>query len=150
MPVYVSKQTVWNANSAQAMLSANRTLPGAALITPGAMGLFKNDFTPTPQSLIADFTPADFSGYLLTPVALAPPHNYTVDKAVQSAIQTFIATSATPFVPCTVFGWYMADLTGVLWYSSERFTSPMSVSAVGDFIGIWGFLAFNYVQQVSG
>lgn len=145
MPVYITKQITWSAAAVQAMLLANKTLPGAALIAPGYMGLFKNDFTPTPLSVAGDLTPADFSGYSLSLTVVQPPHNLTPQRAACQMQQSFIATTASPFVPNTCYGYYIADVTGAILYASERFDVPIPIASVGDFISVNALLALPYV-----
>lgn len=117
---------------ADAMLSR----PAGALIPTSAIMLWKNDFTPTPDSLDADFIPCDFSGYADWAGPLAGPYNFGDEAVAVTGFAIWGATTATPFVPGTAFGYVILDSVSGHWAAAERFDNPVPFAAVGDALAL--------------
>lgn len=97
--------------------------------------LFKNNYTPVEASVAGDFTEATFTGY--SAIALTGS-SWTISSGDPAtavyAEQTF--TSSADQTAELVYGYYIVRDTGgeILW--AERFSSPVSVSANGDYIKV--------------
>jgi hypothetical protein len=96
--------------------------------------LFKNDLTPTINTVLADFSEADFSGYsLVGPIQWG---NMFINTAGQGVIVSltscqFIATGST--FQDVIYGYYVTQGTApVLLRFAERFPAPVAISAAND------------------
>jgi hypothetical protein len=130
------KVCTWQKAMLDSLLLSLTVLPTVLPVTAGKRRLFKNDFTPTPNSAIADFTEADFTGYASDALAIGTPANLNdnVDCCVTAG--AFTATAGSPFVPNTIYGVYMTDGTPTLWYAAARFPVPVPIAAAGDFLNV--------------
>lgn len=100
----------------------------------GKLKLFKNDFTPTPATVIGDFIEADFSGYAAKTIAAfgAVHTNPDGSAEVASPLEQFDHSGGA--VSNLVYGWWFETAAGVL-IMSERFASaPIPMAVVGDSI----------------
>jgi hypothetical protein len=97
----------------------------------GKLDLYQNDFTPNDQTVLADLTVADFTGYaqvsLTTYVA---PYTEPDGKAVITTPQAVFASSGSA-VQNVVYGWYVLDADGDL-LAAGRFDDALNFSGVGD------------------
>lgn len=97
--------------------------------------LFKNDYTPVPGSLFANFTEADFTGYAAQDLAMNLPVTVS-GKATCTNNVVMSFTMGTPGTTNTVYGYYVAlnaDTFGygrLLW--AERFDNPVFFTNSGD------------------
>jgi hypothetical protein len=96
--------------------------------------LFKNDVVPTKDSIVGDFTEADFGGYadidtldLHTP-ALDNEDNH---KVVAKTTCHFEATDAV--TPNVIYGYYVIDGLGV-FLGAERLAESQTMAKAGDSI----------------
>lgn len=107
----------------------------AGLASGHKIRLFKTDVAPTVNSIITDFTEADFSGYTAGGIAISTFGSASWQSqgaAVEWSNQvTWSQTAIT--TGNTIFGCYFVsgDLTPYL-ISAERFASPISMQAIGD------------------
>lgn len=101
------------------------------LLDTGSLRLYQNNFTPSPTSVLGDFTVATFDGYankaiaawgavFLDPLGLA---------TTIAPLQTFTMTGAT--TPNIVYGAYYLDKNGALMWA-ERFAVPVNFAAAGN------------------
>jgi len=103
--------------------------------------LFKNDFTPDANSVLADFTEADFSGYAKVFPNEAFYKNDTDNRFEQQhAVGVFTHNGGG--VSNTIYGWYAVGAvdngggTQSEVMMSERFASPITMQESGDSIRI--------------
>lgn len=91
--------------------------------------LFKNDITPSVDSILADLTPADFSGYAMSAAVVwgAPFKDENGNLVVRAGSCEFNQTAAT--VTNTVYGWgLVGDPSGTPFLiCAERFETPVQM-----------------------
>jgi hypothetical protein len=146
---FSSENLCWSRALADLVLATVQVRPAAALIATLKIALFTGSTTPGPDSVYADFTEANFSGYaratVTNPAPIVAPSSLDVGILCQAL---FVATTATPFVPNTVTGYFLTDgTTG--YYGGERFTTPFPVAIAGDFIAIDATLLMSLVPSVQ-
>jgi len=93
--------------------------------------IFKNNFTPTPANVLADFTEATYTGYAGVSLAgdfAAQTKIQDGEYQTQSTSHTFGPNSGTAQ---TVYGWYIDDGTNVKL--SFKFDNPITVDATTTF-----------------
>lgn len=85
----------------EALIAEGGALDGAVMM------LFKNNVTPNDETVMADLTPADFTGYAVSdPLEWGTPYidGDSGEWALSCAPVEFRSTSGAPFVPCPVYG----------------------------------------------
>lgn len=97
--------------------------------------LFKNNFTPTPASVFADFTECDFIGYAAVQInsKFGTPYKVIDGKyQTDSSAFTFTQTSGSAQ---TAYGWYLTWYDGVTTTvrKSGVFVSPLSFAPGASF-----------------
>ena len=105
------------------------------------MKLFKNDFTPTPGTVVGDYTEATYPGYLpgtivnadWLPVAVAAH----VASITNSTKTEFFANNAG-FVSQVIYGYWVEDDSGTYQYG-ERFALPKTIEP-GDELDVTAVL----------
>jgi hypothetical protein len=95
--------------------------------------LFKNDLVPTPDTVLADLTEADFTGY--APVTIAGAWNASTDPQERglvwySALVPFSASGAA--VPNIIYGWYVVNTDGTVLKVVKRLDTPITFDSGGD------------------
>jgi len=111
-----------------AMLEAWRAGPGTAVVVQ----LFKNDFTPTETSVLADFIEADFSGYAeIAAQEFDPAYLNEAGRAQVTGDTVLTWTQNATTIGNSVYGYMVLTTGGALLYS-ERFASPQPMQLVGD------------------
>jgi hypothetical protein len=101
--------------------------------------LFKNNFTPTKNSILADFTEltnVDVPGYAASPANwfAGVPHRLPTGawEAPDSlADPSFVATGPPP-APIVVYGFFATDSTDAILLGSGDFTTPYTFQKTGD------------------
>jgi hypothetical protein len=154
VPSYNSQQVGFSQFFANELLTAITTRPAAALVAAGKVRLSQDPaFNPTPQSTMAALATneANFSGYTAggdaatigTPVNLSPNCQGVLATAM------FVAAPAGPFVPNTVYGYWVDDGTNVVAY--ERFANGASFSfaSPGDFLDLTVLLPVQLTQATA-
>lgn len=144
---YTARSVVYGRDFMNTVLDVLKNISATALITLGKLRLSKlSTYQPTADSTIAGLAAdeADFSGYpagglafvVGVPVILAPNL-----LAVQTPT-TFTAATAVPFVPNTVYGWWLDDGANVV--AAEAFPSPVvaEFDAVGKYLQLDVVLPF--------
>ena len=154
MNVWESDALVYGRLFIDAVLSAFKTVPAAALLATAKVRLSKDpNFGPTPESKIADFTVSecDFSGYTAGGVALvmSGPVNLSTKYEGMLADANFVAAAATPFVANSVYGYWVDDGTNVV--AAERFPTGTTgtLTKPGDFLALTVILGLsNFTDQL--
>jgi hypothetical protein len=153
MPAFSSLNTVYGKAFASTIIAALTTRPAAALLATVKIRLTTAaPFAPTPNNLIADFTPneADFVGY--TAGGYAPTWSAQVNLSGQIigilANVTPICSSASSPSPNVVTGYWADDGTNVI--VAEGFVGGLTFGFVnpGDFLDLQCNLPFQLYQQL--
>lgn len=133
--------------NAQALALLGVLVDVDGLLNGAKMKLFKNNLMPTPNSVIADFEIADFTGFSTSTALVWGTPYYQADgtPVVLAGAKTFIVTSADPVVGNTIYGYYITDGAGTALLYSERFDSPVLMAIVGT--GITVEPAFSLQSQ---
>lgn len=90
--------------------------------------LFKNDFTPGPDSVAADFEEADFDGYTAQAALgrLALGHN---EEGIPTVWwETVAFTKSGAVTSNVIFGWYITSVAGTTIWVARRLDEPISLS----------------------
>jgi hypothetical protein len=134
MSVYLSRNVVMKRQFAKDIIAASLTVPAAAPMPSGARFcmLWTNDFVPTPDSLVADFTEATFSGYVLSTGLGGAPFQFGPNAIGATFSSVFTSSAATPFVSETVMGYTWVSAAKADWYFAERFAEPIPIAEAGD------------------
>lgn len=98
--------------------------------TTGFIKLFKNNITPNLSTLVADFTEADFTGYVKQ--TLSAPVGPFIDPinggvSIKLGDHLFVTTSPLT-VGNTIYGWWVEDASGNL-IAAQAFDTPYVISA---------------------
>lgn len=100
--------------------------------------LFQNNFVPDADTVLVDFTEANFAGYAAG-VPSNPFNAVTLTGAGYSQIEspdvlTFTASSGA--TPNTIYGYYVVNIASnrVRW--CEKFDAPMAMTTTGNRINI--------------
>jgi hypothetical protein len=94
--------------------------------------LFKNNITPTKNSVVGDFVSADFTGYApLTPLSTQAPYlDQNGNAALTSPVYQFLETGVV--ITNTVYGAYVTNAAGTVLFGAVRFDVPVTFSLVND------------------
>jgi hypothetical protein len=100
------------------------------------MRLFQNNFQPTQNDTVANYTEATFSGYVPAVLAGWAGPNPSGVQEVVTANNCVFAVSPAPVTGNTVYGYYVTDENdggAELW--ADRFTNaPLPMTAAGTSI----------------
>lgn len=99
--------------------------------------LFQNDFQPTKDSILADFTVATFSGYAASAAVAwsGPVLNTAGQPVIIGDLKLFTGTS--PFtVSNTIYGYYVVDTAGTKLLWAERFALSQIIAAAGQSVQV--------------
>lgn len=117
-----------------------------AQLAAAKLRLFKNDFVPNVNSLLADFVAAecDFAGYAATGITIAafngPIFNPNGGADLISPLVLFAWATAGADLTNMVGGWFLttaaatAPLSAVALWSFQRFPTPVGMAQAGDAI----------------
>jgi hypothetical protein len=103
--------------------------------TSVSIKLFSNNFTPSNQSILSDFTEADFTGYLaVATTGYTAPAWVSNNAAVAYSLPLAAFNTASPYtVGQTIYGYYLVSGTGSpVLIGAERFLQPMSMIGAGN------------------
>ncbi len=94
--------------------------------------LFKNDYTPTVDSVVGDFTVADFPGYAgITLNDFGASYGNTAKNAESdTGVHTFTCTGAPSGGVQHIYGWYTVDGAGDVG-PAARFAAPVPIDLTG-------------------
>ena len=125
----------------KALRQALQTSIGTHL-NAGFLKLFQNNFTPNFDTVIGDFTEADFTGYAAIEAAGAATVGIdpvTGDLIVVWADGTnFLNTGA---VEQTIYGWYVTNAAENASFMAGRFETTQVVHQNGDIISVGSVVA---------
>jgi hypothetical protein len=109
--------------------------------------LFKNNFTPSPASVLADYMEADFSGYAASAAIVWNPAAFLPDgTAVVTGDAKVFGTTSPATILNTVYGWYATNAGGTVLLFGRRFDNPIALN--GPFQDIVVLPAYPaYVSQ---
>jgi hypothetical protein len=102
--------------------------------------LFTNNIAISKATVLSQLVEATFSGY-----SRVTAYTFGANPILQAdgsysllgALATFRATSASPFVQNTVYGWAMVDdATGLVLYGAELFAQPQAIVQPDDGFGL--------------
>jgi len=107
----------------------------AAQLDGGSLRLYKNELTPTVDSILADFTVANFTGYANKTIATwGTPYLDALGLAtVLGGLQTWTCTDAV--TPNQIYGCYYVDAGGELIFA-ERFSSPIPMGSADEVLNM--------------
>jgi hypothetical protein len=131
---WVTQTLVYVTSFLNDIVLAFTTRPAAALIATPTVHLFNNNVAPSPQSVVGSFTETAFSGYAAATPTIGSPVNTSPNCVAAIGPCTFTAVAATPFVPDTIYG-YFVESAGTL-IAAEAFATPAQITAPGDFVDI--------------
>lgn len=126
-----------------------RQVLAAALVTDftesttgSTLQLFQNNFTPSPLSLVADFTACNFVGYA-SKTALTTWRTYndapTGDQIIDQTVEELFAATSI-LTPQTAYGWYLTDNAGTELLAWGVFDVPYTFSTNGDKLAVSPFV----------
>jgi hypothetical protein len=93
--------------------------------------LFKNDYAPAPNSLLADFEEADYSGYAAAVLTPTPwPIFYQGIAQAVAVGPAVVFTPSGPTIPNVIYGYYVTDSTGTRLLWAERFAEAKIMNGV--------------------
>lgn len=101
------------------------------------IGLFSNNFTPLKASVLADITPATFTGY--SPVTAARSVWTDPITVADGSAQSTYDTTFLQWIPTSgtqdIYGWYITDPDANYLIAAERFaTAPITISTTNPII----------------
>lgn len=119
----------------RALLGALSAAPADPLLDTPKLVLWVDGPTVTPDFDPADYTAPTFHGYAPAPMTLSPPVNIGgTDLAVIESVVFTATTGGAIADSCN--GYMVVDTTLAIGYLIERFPTPISFGAVGDFLDI--------------
>ncbi len=132
---WTTKVFSWARTLIAAMLSALSARPGAALLATPTIRLFTGNGMPGPDNVIGDFPAATFTGY--TEQTITPSSPVQLTPAGMAVLGNALFTSGSPFTTPgePVTGYVLYDGATAI-YGAERFDTPVSFSAAGQFIDL--------------
>lgn len=103
-----------------------------ALLNGAIAKLYQNDYQPTPQSVLGDFTVATFAGYASSSaIVWGPAFTDTLDQAqTVGSVKQFNCNAST--TPNVIYGYYITSGDGMTLLFAERFAEAQAINGVGD------------------
>lgn len=136
---WTAQNVVYGRAFVNTLLAAMKTDPGVALIATAKIRLNKSPvYNPTPDSTIAELSAdeADYSGYAAGGIAMVVSDPLNLGDYIQGTMSSvlFKATTASPFVQNSCYGWWIDDGANVI--AAEVFpTGTVALfGAVNDFL----------------
>jgi hypothetical protein len=154
----VTTYTAQNVTMGQAfmntIIAALKTVASAALIASAKVRLSNSpSFNPIPGSTIAQLAANEcaYSGYAAGGIAavLSAPVNLSAGAQGTLISALFEATTATPFVPDTAYGWWIDD--GTNFIAGEKFANNANApfAAPGSFLSLTAIVPGQLTQATS-
>jgi hypothetical protein len=114
-----------------------------AAVAANKIFLYVNNATPSENSVLADFTPATFTGSGSKLVTAGVQPNGYVPATQDSRIDLSPPAggfrwecTATPTPAETCYGYCLTDNGGVTLLAAQRFTTPIVIASIGDAIAL--------------
>lgn len=106
--------------------------------TLGKLRLFKNDFTPSFDTVVGDFTEATFPGYALIAATTTPVTGIDAQTGNLAIVWADGCTwnAGTIVTPETVYGWYITNTAGSSVLAAGRFDTLIVVDETDDVVAI--------------
>lgn len=146
---WITKQFIWARTLIGALLGALMTRPAAALLTTPTLRLLAAPATLDSDTDPTTLTEADFTGYTAATIsALAGPVNASPSVDAMLVDVTFIAANPIT-VSNTIYGYYITDAAGTVFYGGELFDSPTGISTPSDFVNITALLPLPLRQSTG-
>jgi len=139
---YVTGIFTWAWTLLTSMFTALSTRPAAALLSTPQVMLYNNNHVPGVVDSVSNFTPCIFSGYANATVTLTGPGNLSGTQIGMLATASFLATTASPFVSDTAYGYILYDGASN-YYGGELFPTPIPFAAAGAFLELDLVLPLN-------
>jgi hypothetical protein len=114
-----------------ATLAAQKSILGTTM----SVHLYNNNYLPTNQSTIADFTETAFTGYsAVTVIGTAAVAWQSQGAAVMWTSPQAVFSTASPYtVMDTIYGYYIESGTSPNYLiGAERFSAPIAMGAAGN------------------
>lgn len=104
-----------------------------ALLDGSIVKLFKNDFTPSLDTVVGDMTEADYTGYLaVTLTTWQAPFLDVQGRGEIRAPHAFFAPAAPYTVQNTIYGYWIIDSTADLLLASRFVNGPIPMGEAGN------------------
>lgn len=104
--------------------------------------LYKNNYTPVDATVLGDFTEANFDGYASeVPTFTIPAEVANKASMNDSSPRTFTHDGGA--IANTVYGYYVTCDAGPVLMWAERFSAPVSMSALGDSLSVQLYFTLN-------
>jgi hypothetical protein len=88
--------------------------------------LFKNDISPNRETVVGDFTAADFTGYAPSAALVwGAPYALPSGQPIVTAGSVLFQAGNPLTVPGLAYGWYMTNAGGTVLLASLRFAAPV-------------------------
>lgn len=93
--------------------------------------LYKNDVTPTIDSVVGDFTEADFDGYASAALVWGAATDVTPEAQIQA--DPYVSTAGGGLAgPQDIYGYYVLNGAGQLMYAERDPAAPVTISSPGQ------------------
>lgn len=101
---------------------------GGGVLNGALVGLFKSNTVLTPDTVLADLTEADFTGYAQSAAVTWGSPGYDVNKVPEVLGDMKVFNSGTPItITNVVYGYFVVDGAGTTLLYAEKFATPASV-----------------------
>jgi len=135
--VYVCKSMIWRRGVINDMLNAIWGRPAAPLVDPvPKVGLFGNDFQPTPDSVIGDFETVTWTGYHNAASGVNSAANYDEAHQWTFSMPGYSLFGDPPLVGDVAYGWFLTNTAGTEWFAAEKFDQPIAFAVEGDALAL--------------
>lgn len=111
------------------------------LLDGAVVNLYQNDLTPTPNTLVGDFTVANFTGYAVSSAIVWGTVFTDASNVANSVGDVKQFTCTADGTAQTIYGYYVT-VTGALRFS-ERFPTPIPVVHAADAVVVLPRFSFG-------
>lgn len=151
---WTAQNVVYGRTFANAVMAALLAAPVDPLIDTGKIRLSQDPaYNPTPDSTVAGLEAyeADYSGYAAGGIAMVVSAPINASQNVQGTMSSvlFKATTATPFVQNSVYGWWVDDGTNVILAEAFPGGTIALFGAINDFLQLDVVTPFGLLQATG-
>lgn len=151
---WITQSVVYGQDFLLTVVAALKTAPATPLVNTGKLRLSLDPgFNPTPNSTISALAAneANYSGYTAGGIAVVLTTGLLVSTTgVAAAAQgLFEATTATPFVPANVTGYWVDDGTNFIGGEAFGSGNVAQFAAPGDFLALTVLLPLLFAQAAG-